>query len=349
MNTEGCPEGSFTDEIFLFPGASPACSSSIALWLSLSIVLVAIRVGLSIDMYLQKDRRPQDNYHEEVAVSKSKAKPSSIRRGFQISQLMVSFFQVLFVVLASFNIIHSSNGASFFLTGLSFAPQALGHTLQARSVVRLGRRFIPLSLKKYTLDENLAREDLLLRIAFFLSLGSISISFIFFLLCVCLPASAGLFFQIAFCLTAVYECMHGLAIAWQFQRCILAVRRMQQQSGNLNIMVSPGGGSKSMSSSMDPKIKRALQYMHRIQTIVISIAVSGAILSILFATFIIPVTFWVYCIAFFLMDDLLMGGIAISRKLKSRKTQQQHQGDTTSSDRVASMRFSSRKPENSNL
>lgn len=340
MNTEGCPSGMFTDEIMLLPGRADPCTSPTLGWIVIAFTFSIARLLLVVPIYLERAQhwRAQEQRLQKSPTSNNKNKrDGKVRPHRWMIHAVVGILQILFVILATLNIVNTRNGASPFLVGVFFVPTGIEHALQATKIVRLGRKIVPLSQSKFPQlkRQDLERADFALRIWAFLTASALFIMFLFFFLGLVIPGGSGgnpwtLHGGLGF--TGVYQLFITCSVAWQFHRCISAVLILRQdiieaeKQQVLAVTAIDGTGDKHKSA-----LNMALGALRMQQNIVLFVGIFSLTLSLLFATEVIPLTWYVALIAFFIADVALQSALLLSSR-SSRIRQQKHATSTATSN-----------------
>lgn len=361
MNTSGCPEGFFTDEILALPGSLPACKARIDAWLGLAIPLLLLRWLVLIPQVIDQKRR----YAKKRQTSSSPSSPkNSTIAGFSaicsvripiflLSQIFNAFFSTLLVILASVNVVSSRNGGTFALFGAFLFCVGIGHMIMARTVIKLGRKIIPLSSKRLRSGSDndrlnkLDRLDVVLRILGFLGILATVFGVILFLISPALNKEVERrhIVRVGFFSIALYQLVIGGAIVYQFQRCLSAISKLayaasssddNNDSADANVVKSSGNQSKSKPTNQ--KIHRAIFAMSLQMYLTAFTVLFMTVLSVLFATFVIVLEYWIYCIVFLFVDVVFQAGLlfapTISKALSSRSTGTSEMKGSSTNERV---------------
>lgn len=155
MDTEGCTEGYFSDQLLLL---ETGCGQSKAAWIALTVfigvlntfdVLMISRVWIKI-------------YCTRRAYSESKRRNHCFRQRLPIIpmlRLMFLLLNLMFVILASFDIVSFEDGSSVAVLFVSLSPLLLYHHVTSRQYLRLGIKSIPLA-KRLMMTSSPSNSDL---------------------------------------------------------------------------------------------------------------------------------------------------------------------------------------------
>jgi hypothetical protein len=237
----------------------------------------------------------------------------------------------------------------------------------ARTVVKLGRRIIPQSVKRINKVDgehlkSLSSADLPLKIIAILgavsSMGAVTL----FLINMAFDSTTRMYvFQAAFFGVAGYQLLASTSIVYQYQRCLWAISKLTfDASKSPNGDQAGAAGAASTSDGLNNDNKgwlAALEYAilaMRVQQVIITVtANSTMVLSILFATFVIQLQYWIYCLVFLLVDPLFHASLLLAPLLGRIKARKAHQTTkslkvaTSPDDTASDTRFSSRlSPKN---
>jgi hypothetical protein len=347
MNTASCPEGFFTDEILMLPEFTSSCQGRTAVWLGLAIPLLIIRWLLLLPQVVSAKNRRQ-RARQTSSGSAMQRRVCSIRVPFfLLSQVSSAFFSSLLVILASANVASTRDGGSLVLFGFFVISVAVGHMIMARTVIKLGKKIIPLSSKRLNIGDGerlkgLSTVDLPLRVFLLLGVCLSIVAGVLFIINMGFDATTRKYiFQASFYCIAAYQLFGGTAIVYQYQRCLWAVSKLTfgaSGGSGEERAVAPGNSSGAEASSPAPSNKgvsssnggmAALKYAMlamRVQQVITGItAVAMMVGSLVFATFVVPIQYWIYCLVFLLVDIFFQASLLFApmlSKLKARKAKQ---------------------------
>jgi len=322
MNTQGCPSGKFTDEILVYDPFREFCGGDVATWLGLAVSFTVLRALLLIPTVRGWKRR-QKTKQQQRTYRSSTAEGCVRLPLFLLTQVFTVVTQFLFVLLTSLNVASTRNGLSGFLCGLYFVMIGAGHVLMARSVIVLGRKIVPLSMKRVKSGEesfdSLDKFDVILKIMGLLTLISILLVPIFFLDGFAAGGNLAWTFQAAFITVATYQFTIAVGIVHQFQRCIDAVYKLQFHSSSQKDEEpsSPKVGATGKSGSGGFAV--VIRTMRIQQLTTLSVGLVMCALSILLATFVIVLRYWVFSIMYFLVDIILQAALLFASVLAGKK------------------------------
>lgn len=349
MNTVSCPEGLFTDEILVLPELTAFCQGRVAVWFGLVVPLLAVRCWLLIPQIVDQRRRQQKKRNLRSPSTRGRFSESLSCMGccsaripfFLISQIASTFFSTVFVVLTSTLTINARNGSSFVVFGFFTASVAMGHLIMARTIIKLGRKIIPLSEKRLqTVNNNnggdalkdLAKIDIPLRV--FGVLGAMA-SIIAVILFIISPAFDGRtrsqLFRASFFAIAAYQLLLGASIVYQFKRCLSAITKLtfgnssgttgdgavspEKAKSDSTPTPSSPSARKTENSRSASALSHAILTM-RVQMGIISLTASiMMVLSLLFATLVLPLQYWIYSIVFIFVDVFFQSSLLFAPML----------------------------------
>jgi hypothetical protein len=216
MDTSGCLEGFATDVAFESPNSEIQCKTTLALYWSLCAIFLSLRfIALAKQFLNWKTSNARRNRKNQLPVAVS------------VSAVQLVMNVILWILIGT-NVVNVYNGGAWSLLSLVFLPFAFISTVILLRTVRLGSKIIPLA--RDIGDASLRLFTLFGKVLIFVQLFSIlSATLTLIILSPVFPNMHDLLGRIGFASKAIYLTSFCSGMVMQFQRCINAIRKVENR------------------------------------------------------------------------------------------------------------------------